>query len=747
MFHKLVLFVLSLFVALPALAAPQPPAPALPQPVSRFEGYRLQSTDDPLGTFTPEKPVTEADQRKRRALALYMTGLLHQKSREASEALKAYMSAIEFDPTAIDSYRAAIPLLLQNQRVDDATNLSLKAIGHTEDGVDLVQTMAAVFARQNKLSNSVDLLQNALKSNAIKKASVSDLLLHRDLGLYYRSMTDYEKAAEQYKYVFDAILEGQLAQVEIERVIGEDGKLLDEFGDVFVKAQQPELALSAFEEASKYRDATPGLHSFNLATVFQQTGKPERALEELEKYFDAQLQNRGRAALELLSKLLEQLNKQDELLPRLRKLYEQDDKNDVLRYFLADTLFDAGELEEAEKLYRNGKEQLTDPRAIVGVFSIIREREDPAELLDLLTKTFVAFPRDDSERPNQSADVKALTERYETALDELKENEAALDRLYAYGAELTEGDEPKLEFAQAYVLGKFATEIDRTDDAKKFYRYAIDMRNDPQPVLYSELGMHLLDAKRYEESIEILREGLEHPSGGLQNERWKFLFFLSYAHEFLGETDEAIEAIREAQKLLPRFSRLFFQEAWVFYHARKWDEALRLFNEVIERFGTDRDIVQDCRFRISNIYVEQGNMEQGEAVLEEVLKEQPDNAQANNDLGYLWADQGKNLEKARKMIELAIEKEPDNPAYQDSLGWVLYQLGEYEESLKYLNKASEDKDGQDSVIYEHRGDCLDKLGRKDEAVADWTKALEIEQEKASPSDKILKSLKGKLGID
>jgi len=747
MFHKLVLFVLSLPVAFPVWGAPNPPAPALPQPISRFEGYRLQPTDEPLGTFTPDEPVTEADRRKRRALAHYMTGLLHQKSRENREALKAYMTAIEFDPSAIDSYRAAIPLLLQDRRVDDATNLSLKAIGHTEDGVDLVQTMAAVFARQNKLSDSVDLLQKALKSPAIKASSVSDLLLHRDLGLYLRSMTDFDKAAEQYKYVFDAITEGQLTQEEIERVIGEDGKLLDEFGDVFVKAKQPELALSAFEEASKYRDATPGLHSFNLARVFQQTGKPERALEELQKYFDAQLQNRGRAAYDLLKALLEELGKEDELLARLRELYEQDDKNDVLRYFLADVLFDAGKLQDAEKLYRNDKDQLTDPRAIVGVFSIIRERNNPEELLDLLTKTYVAFPRDADERPNQSADVKALTDRFDSALEALKEDTEALDRLYAFGTDLTKGDEPKLEFAQAYVLGKFATEIDRTDDAKLFYRYAIDMRNDPQPVLYTELGMHLLDAKRYEESIEILREGLEHPSGGLQNERWKFLFFLSYAHEFLGQTDEAIEAIREAQKLLPRFSRLFFQEAWVFYHARQWDEALRLFNDVIERFGTDRDLVQDCRFRISNIYVEQGNMEQGEAVLEEVLKEQPENAQANNDLGYLWADQGKNLAKARKMIELAIEKEPENPAYQDSLGWVLYQQGEYEAALKHLNKASEDKDGQDSVIYEHRGDCLDKLGRKDEAIADWTKALEIEKDKGSPSEKILKSLKSKLGME
>ena len=61
-------------------------------------------------------------------------------------------------------------------------------------------------------------------------------------------------------------------------------------------------------------------------------------------------------------------------------------------------------------------------------------------------------------------------------------------------------------------------------------------------------------------------------------------------------------------------------------------------------------------------------MRKGEQVLEEVLAEDPDDPSVNNDLGYLYADQGKNLEKAEKMIRKAVEAEPDNDAYQDSMG-------------------------------------------------------------------------------
>jgi Tfp pilus assembly protein PilF len=47
-------------------------------------------------------------------------------------------------------------------------------------------------------------------------------------------------------------------------------------------------------------------------------------------------------------------------------------------------------------------------------------------------------------------------------------------------------------------------------------------------------------------------------------------------------------------------------------------------------------------------------MRKGEEILEKVLEVNPDNAQVNNDLGYLWADQGKNLERAEQMIRKAL---------------------------------------------------------------------------------------------
>ena len=43
-----------------------------------------------------------------------------------------------------------------------------------------------------------------------------------------------------------------------------------------------------------------------------------------------------------------------------------------------------------------------------------------------------------------------------------------------------------------------------------------------------------------------------------------------------------------------------------------------------------------------------------------LLQRNPDDPGPNNDLGYLYAEQGKNLEKAESMIRKALQEEPDS---------------------------------------------------------------------------------------
>ena len=137
---------------------------------------------------------------------------------------------------------------------------------------------------------------------------------------------------------------------------------------------------------------------------------------------------------------------------------------------------------------------------------------------------------------------------------------------------------------------------------------------------------------------------------------------------------------------------------------------------------------------MSNVYVMLGEMDSAEKPLEAVLDEFPDDVGAMNDLGYLWADRGKNLELALEMVRKAVASDPENKAYRDSLGWVYYRLKRFPEAIVELElavgdgakssgeKTAEEDDGPDGVILDHLADAYAAVGRTDDARKTWQRA-------------------------
>jgi tetratricopeptide (TPR) repeat protein len=126
---------------------------------------------------------------------------------------------------------------------------------------------------------------------------------------------------------------------------------------------------------------------------------------------------------------------------------------------------------------------------------------------------------------------------------------------------------------------------------------------------------------------------------------------------------------------------------------------------------------------IAHLYEQVDRAAQTPLVLAEVLHRDPQNPGANNDLGYEWADQGKQLPQAEQMIRRAVAAEPDNEAFLDSLGWVLYKQGRFNDAHPWLAKAAEDQEA-DPTILDHLGDTLYRLGQTSSARQSWQQALD-----------------------
>src|SRR5262249_12679922 len=139
--------------------------------------------------------------------------------------------------------------------------------------------------------------------------------------------------------------------------------------------------------------------------------------------------------------------------------------------------------------------------------------------------------------------------------------------------------------------------------------------------------------------------------------------------------------------------------------AQRFDEAAAECKALLreQARAKDKKAVKDVRFTLSAVYSLARKQDESEKQLLKILAEEPNDAHANNDLGYQWADRNQHLEEAERMIRKALEldkqqrnsndallgvdSDRDNAAYVDSLGWVLFRRGKLKEARKQLEKA------------------------------------------------------------
>jgi tetratricopeptide (TPR) repeat protein len=187
-----------------------------------------------------------------------------------------------------------------------------------------------------------------------------------------------------------------------------------------------------------------------------------------------------------------------------------------------------------------------------------------------------------------------------------------------------------------------------------------------------------------------------------------------------GQVDAYAQKLEDERTKHPQ-NRVAAEQLVRLYAAQKRNAAA---TRVLDGMRADAGNDVDYLYYLSHLYNVVGRAETGEEILQACLRIDPKYSPAANDLGYSWADQGKNLSRAESLIRLAVEAEPDNQSYLDSLGWVLYKNGKFDDAAKYLKQAVDAAVNPDPVVLDHLGDVLYRLGQKDDAVKSWKRSNE-----------------------
>ena len=145
-----------------------------------------------------------------------------------------------------------------------------------------------------------------------------------------------------------------------------------------------------------------------------------------------------------------------------------------------------------------------------------------------------------------------------------------------------------------------------------------------------------------------------------------------------------------------------------------------------------------------------GKRAQARPLYEQVLKLQPDNPIALNNLAYLLAETGSqaDLDQALQLAQTARQKLPDNPDVADTLGWIYIKKNLNTNAVDLFRNLIAKESAQaapnnSATFHYHYGMALAQSGDKPQARKELKAALE---RKPSPDQAAkIKELLGKIG--
>jgi len=698
--------------------------------------------DDVPGLLRPKATRTEEEQDRLEAVALFAAGHSLERSGEEAEALRLYQRALRWDPQSVEVVRSIIPLAFRLKRHAEAVRYALKAAELEDADPLLLRRLGVYLTEEGNYPEALKLYERALTAQQGAKEDSRDLVLLRmEMGRLYHLVEQYPKAADCFAQVV-RVLEQPKGSALDEKVrkllLGEPGLTYNLFGESFLLADRPQEAVAAFEKAQQLAP-NQGLLQLNLARVYARTGKPEQALAALAECLAEKPAGQFAAPYELLAEVLDKLGKKEELLGRLEKLHADSPEDLPLSGFLARQYRRAEQFPKAESLYRELLQKsaslaeakgdslyrellrknitLTSYRGLAEIFRKSKQIDALLAILGEAVEKTGVLQTFGAEAQTITGDADLVGSLLEAARTKLKDRPETLD----YGTCLA--------------AALLALEAKQFQAADALFEAAIKAKPEQIGELLVIWGVGLLVGERPAEAAKVFQRGIDEKA--LPEDDSLLYFYLAGALESDNRTEEALAAARKAAEAKPDDVRFQSREAWVLDHAKRHDEAAKAYAGVIEQFDADyaspetREMLRLARLSLSNIYVIKEQLPQAEQWLEQVLDEFPDDANANNDLGYLWADQGKHLKRTLKMVQLAVQSEPENVAYHDSLGWVFYRLKRYPEAVAELEKAAAGKD--EGVILDHLGDAYLKVHEPQKATDAWrraAKAFEKENETA-----------------
>ncbi|VTS07926.1 tetratricopeptide repeat protein [Tuwongella immobilis] len=692
----------------------------------------------------------QAEEPRRKAETLFGLGVLLASDDRLLEATRTLEEAIRLDPKALAPRRALVPLYLAFEREDDALALSREIVAADPGDYEMWLLLSRKHKSARRLVEASETLERALASKRLNEQPDRLLMLLEEQSQLYEQQSKLDDVERIQRRIVAVVTQHQGRLLD-ERKLTEDGlleslaKTHEAIGRLSVANQRLENAGIAFREAQTIYQRLaakkgPGAQSAaaarlegNLAEVYFAQQNLDAALQSLNRYLES-----APASIDPYERkvtILKTLGRTSDVVTELRRHVQADANHLGLRLLLARELSlqntPAGR-NEAEQVYLQLNRTHVHPQVVQGLFDLYARQQRMDMVLQKLDDVWKITENKDT--PNDEK-TEAIA-RAKVMLDVLRQNRSLVAGLLVAARNDLNRRTPRT-FDTWRVLAMLAARTRQLDFAELLYRQAMDMaKANPamEPDILDGLIRVLQQARKYQAVVQLCRERLGGDAGFSQV---VLQYHLALALSNLDQFDEAIREIDRAIQLASDSARLSvrIRKIHILRRAQRFETAVFECLKMLEE-STNPGHTREIRYVLSHTYGSMNDHAKAEAELRKILELDPNDASANNDLGYQLADQGRNLDEAERMIRKAIdldraqrknaaELEPENAAYLDSLGWVLFRQGKWDEARKWLEQATTLPEGEeDPTVWDHLGDVLARMQQPLPAREAWEKAKE-----------------------
>jgi len=518
-----------------------------------------------------------------------------------------------------------------------------------------------------------------------------------------------EMTGELLYYLLSAEIAGQRGRLDVAvpfylkaAQLSRDPGIVERATRIAVYSRDEKSALTAAQMWVELQPENLEAHQVTAALLMRE-GKVNEALPHLELVLSADQQN-NRNSYMLITSLLSKEKDKQAALAAMEQLVAKRSQDPEALYAYAYLAMLVGSLDKASTAVNGAIELVPNwSEAHILRANILVRQGQSEQVLSLLQDALESYPDDTAIRLFYARRL-VDERRYEQARDQFS---ALLDY---------QPDAPEA----LYALGLLNLQTQRPGDAQRNFERLIELGQRVDEAYYylgqvAEMEKDTAAAMRYYTEV---RKGSNYIDAQIS---------IAAILAEQGDIDAARARVQNiSAPTMDVELRLYLAEGEILRSANQLEEAYEVYSLALQQMSDNAQLLYARALTAEQL----GRVDEAVADLAHVVKNEPNNAEALNALGYTLVDMTGRVTEGKQYIEKALKLKPSDPAILDSMGWAYYRLGEHENALLYLQQAFDKL--KDPEIAAHLGEVLWVLGNRERAREIWDEAL-----RETPKDKVL----------